>query len=257
LGFSFYLVEMASTTGQQAPAPAMGWWGHFTEAVVGVFREWTALRLAASKALGTGDAEKLNEMAKAVLEGFSKRCIYKDELEDYFDDYFQNEFQVIIEDGSIEEVSALLQMLYEECRAGDFRRAMMLAARSRSTAESALAASHAAGSLTEMAPAQRSENRAVRAQQAMADINPEDLEGDGEDDEDGEEGTAAAAGDDDDAMMDDDGECRVPEFDVIPQEPLTEEEIKRQERKKKRAAARRAAKKAGPVIDADGFMLVR
>ena len=242
--------------------PAMGWWGHFTEAVVGVFREWTALRLAASNALGAGDAEKLNEIARGVLEGFSKRCVYKDELEDYFDDYFQNEFAVVVEDGSIEEVSALLQTLYEECRAGDFRRAMLLSARSRSTAESALAASRAAASVDEMAPALRSENRMARAEQAMAAMRPEDIEGDGEADEqqDGEEG------DDDDEMMDDtemmdddgaDGECKVPDFDVVPPAPLTEEDIKRQERKKKRAAARRAAKKAGPATDADGWTLVR
>ena len=246
---------MSSDGGGQ---PAMGWWGHFTEAVVGVFREWTALRLAASNALGSGDAEKLNEIARGVLEAFSKRCVYKDELEDYFDDYFQNEFAVVVEDGSIEEVSALLQLLYEECRAGDFRRAMLLSARSRSTAESALAASRAATSTAEMAPAQRSENRMARAEQAMSTMRPEDIEGDGEADE-GDDDTDMV---DDDAMMDDgDGageeECSVPDFDVVPPEPLTEEEIKRQERKKKRAAARRAAKKAGPATDADGWTLVR
>lgn len=255
---------------QQQQQPALGWWGHFTEAVVGVFREWTALRLAANGTLGAGDVERVNAMAQRVLEGFAQRCVYKDELEDLFDDFFQGEFAVVVEDGSIEEVAALLQALYEECRAGDFRRAMLLAARSQSTADRALAASHAAATEADMAPALRSANRAARAAQAMASLAPEDIAGDGEEEEDED------AGDDDDGMMADDDSmtdgsssssamaaasdaaCAVPAFDLVPAAPEpTAEEQEHEERRRRRAAARRAARKAGPVVDDDGFRLVR
>ena len=244
---------------------AAGWWGHFTEAVVGVFREWTALRLAASSAMGQGDAEKINEMAQGVLEGFAQRCVYKDELEDYFDDYFQNEFAVIVEDGSIEEVSELLQQLYEECRAGDFRRAMMLAARSRSTAEAALAASHAATAPTEMAPAYISENRMQCAAEAMASVRPEDLCEGGAFVDEGAAFGGAPAGQQPAYMA---GgapaapaaaaapELTVPEFDLTQQ--LTPEEAhERAEKRKRRAAARRAARDASTAVDSDGFRRVR
>lgn len=246
--------------------PALGWWGHFTEAVVGVFREWTALRLAAAGTLGAGDAEKVNAMAQRVLEGFAARCLYKDELEDFFDDFFQSEFAVVIEDGSIEEVAALLQGLYEECRAGDFRRAMLLAARSQSTADRALAASRAAATAADMAPALRSANRAARAAQAMAALAPEDIAGDGEDLSDGDDGGDDTMADDD--AMDDgssaaamaaaDAACVVPAFDLVPAAPApTAEEQQHEERRRRRAAARKAARKAGPVVDDDGFRLVR
>lgn len=254
---------------QQQQQPALGWWGHFTEAVVGVFREWTALRLAANGTLGAGDVERVNAMAQRVLEGFAQRCVYKDELEDLFDDFFQGEFAVVVEDGSIEEVAALLQALYEECRAGDFRRAMLLAARSQSTADRALAASHAAATEADMAPALRSANRAARAAQAMASLAPEDIAGDGEEEDD----DAGDAGDDDDGMMADDDSmtdgssamaaasdaaCAVPAFDLVPAAPEpTAEEQEHEERRRRRAAARRAARKAGPVVDDDGFRLVR
>lgn len=254
----------AAAAGAQGQ-PALGWWGHFTEAVVGVFREWTALRLAAAGTLGAGDAEKVNAMAQRVLEGFAQRCVYKDELEDLFDDFFQTEYAVVVEDGSIEEVAALLQALYEECRAGDFRRAMLLAARSQSTADRALAASHAAASAADMAPALRSANRAARAAQAMAALAPEDIAGDGEDLADGDD--AGAGADDGDAMMADDGDaamaaadaaCAVPAFDLVPAAPApTAEEQQHEERRRRRAAARRAARHAAPVVDDDGFRLVR
>ena len=259
--------------GGQGDQPALGWWGHFTEAVVGVFREWTALRLAAAGTLGAGDAEKVNAMAQRVLEGFAQRCLYKDELEDFFDDFFQTDFAVVVEDGSIEEVAALLQALYEECRAGDFRRAMLLAARSQSTADRALAASHAAASAADMAPALRSANRAARAAQVMAALAPEDIAGDGEDvaDDDGDDadGADAMMADDGDAMMDEgssaaaaaaaaDAACVVPAFDLVPAAPEpSAEEQEHEERRRRRAAARRAARKAGPVVDDDGFRLVR
>jgi len=169
-----------------AESSPVGWWAQFEDAVRCMFSEWTALRLAAENLWGgPASADKAAELAAEVLARFRRprdasaswHAPYADELEDLFDDWMQNELLVLVEDGSIEEVAALVVRVHEECQHGDFRTAMRICARTRSVAARATSASRKATAAAEMAPAQRSSNRAARAAQAMAGYKPPEDEG--------------------------------------------------------------------------------
>ena len=73
-------------------------------------------------------AELVDEMIGDLKANFmerwpkvgEKRRVYKDEIEEFFTAEFDEQFEVVAEDGSIQEVSVMLVQLYHECSLGEY-----------------------------------------------------------------------------------------------------------------------------------------
>lgn len=88
--------------------------GHFHTAVAAVFKNWTALQLAVSQgAAGPQSAAIATWMVEATVQWFAEN---KDlecyEVEDFLSDIVHQEFNVLIEDGSVSEVSSTVCNFY-------------------------------------------------------------------------------------------------------------------------------------------------
>lgn len=86
----------------------------FHSAVDAIFQNWTALQLAVSQgAAGPQSADKAKWMVSATVQWFSEN---KDlecyEVEDFLADVVNREFNVIIDDGSLTEISRLVCEFY-------------------------------------------------------------------------------------------------------------------------------------------------
>ncbi len=143
----------------------------FLEAVGAVFARWTLLLLAVEQGWGDGDpraaAAELLERTRAKFTGGAAsgalRAVHEEELEDLFHSFVDERFHAICEDGSPEEVAALLVSLARECAGGDVARAHALVEGAR--------AAVAAGTL------------AAAAQRSVAAPDPDAMGDDDDDDE--------------------------------------------------------------------------
>ena len=100
----------------------------FQAGVTAALRSWSALRTAVEQSWGprgsaeaaASAAEDLRSNIFAYFDGTSPNPRMKqDELEDNLLDYMEDEFGVVLEDGSEREVADLICRMYELCGRGD------------------------------------------------------------------------------------------------------------------------------------------
>jgi pre-rRNA-processing protein TSR2 len=93
----------------------------FHSAVEAVFQNWTALQFATSQgAAGPQSADIAKWMVSATVQWFSEnKNLEFDEVEDFLLDIVNQEFDVLIDDGSVTETSKLVCDFYRLCSRGD------------------------------------------------------------------------------------------------------------------------------------------
>eukprot|EP01060_Flectonema_neradi_P015086 TRINITY_DN21772_c0_g2_i1.p1 TRINITY_DN21772_c0_g2~~TRINITY_DN21772_c0_g2_i1.p1 ORF type:complete len:241 (+),score=73.70 TRINITY_DN21772_c0_g2_i1:94-816(+) len=97
----------------------------FEEGVNGVFRSWTGLQLAKQHS-GMKGERVVQEMMLDIIDWFQKEGeIFEDELEDYMSKEIDG-MGCGLQDGSVEEVSQTLNMMFRECCVGNFSSAQKL-----------------------------------------------------------------------------------------------------------------------------------
>ena len=89
----------------------------FHSAVDAVFQNWTALQLAVTQgAAGPQSANIAKWMVSATVQWFSEnKNLEYDEVEDFLADIINQEFNVLIDDGSVTETSKLVCDFYRLC----------------------------------------------------------------------------------------------------------------------------------------------
>lgn len=98
----------------------------FIEGVDHVFSKWTALVLAVEHRWGGHETQaKRDSMVDEVVEYFDTQVNKRKqpeptELEDLLLDVMDEDFGVGLEDSSEKEVSSLLCLIFNECKAGNF-----------------------------------------------------------------------------------------------------------------------------------------
>ncbi|CEM32649.1 unnamed protein product [Vitrella brassicaformis CCMP3155] len=99
----------------------------FQQALLKVFKDWTALSLCVEHGMGGRDSyKKREELYQAVLDMFinqpasSVRRISIDRLADFLFERLLKDFSCNAEDNSPEEVAGLILRLYQECDANNF-----------------------------------------------------------------------------------------------------------------------------------------
>ncbi|XP_011416744.3 pre-rRNA-processing protein TSR2 homolog [Magallana gigas] len=92
----------------------------FPAAVATVFDSWTVLQLAVTQGFGGADSrEKAEWMITAVDQWFRENKDIDDyEVEDFLADIMNTEFDTIVEDGSLSQISSLICRIYKLCREG-------------------------------------------------------------------------------------------------------------------------------------------
>jgi len=93
----------------------------FHSAVDAVFQNWTALQFAVDQgAAGPQSADIAKWMVSATVQWFSEnKNLEYDEVEDFLADIVNQEFNVLIDDGSVTETSKLVCDFYRLCSRGD------------------------------------------------------------------------------------------------------------------------------------------
>ena len=89
----------------------------FHSAVDAVFQNWTALQFAVDQAAaGPQSADIAKWMASATVQWFCEnKNLEYDEVEDFLADIVNQEFNVLIDDGSVTETSKLVCDFYRLC----------------------------------------------------------------------------------------------------------------------------------------------
>ena len=87
-----------------------------------MLRQWTALELAIHNSWGGSNSrEKAKELNDMIIHMFNKpEKVYKDDLVILLEDELEVNFNVICEDGSIEEIAELVIEMWKKCGDGDF-----------------------------------------------------------------------------------------------------------------------------------------
>lgn len=89
----------------------------FVKGVEAVLSQWTALLLVARHL----DAGALQTIHDEVLNWFWEDGeVFSDELQNYFEDFFEAVRYVMVEDGSVKEVSDVLHDMFVQCSKGDY-----------------------------------------------------------------------------------------------------------------------------------------
>mmetsp|Transcript_33263 Transcript_33263/g.59907 ORF Transcript_33263/g.59907 Transcript_33263/m.59907 type:complete len:246 (-) Transcript_33263:145-882(-) len=96
----------------------------FQAGVTAALRSWSALRTAVEQQWGgTGSASKAEELRSNIFTFFDGTTpnpkMTLDELEDNLFGYIEEEFGVVLEDGSERQVADLICRMYEMCAKGD------------------------------------------------------------------------------------------------------------------------------------------
>lgn len=110
----------ATTSGQLQPTPAqMSPEGAetFRKAVKYILTEWPSLTLAMENGMGGSQAREIRDwMCATVAEAMLKD---KDvDLNDYISELINNEFDTLIEDGSLEYNTKWIEKFYKDCLQG-------------------------------------------------------------------------------------------------------------------------------------------
>ena len=104
--------------------PPTNQWQYFECGVKLIFARWSALRMAMEGEWGGGHMEmKYMNLLHHVLEQFKyKKNVYFDDLIVQIEDYVEEQFNLLCEDGSIEEVITVILKMADECKTGKFTR---------------------------------------------------------------------------------------------------------------------------------------
>lgn len=92
----------------------------FREAVSVVFGEWRALQLAVEQQFGGPDSREKAQWLEAVTVDFLRdnADVFSDELEEFLGTMMDQEFDTLLEDGSLAEVSKRIHELFTKCSNG-------------------------------------------------------------------------------------------------------------------------------------------
>ncbi|XP_067408444.1 pre-rRNA-processing protein TSR2 homolog isoform X2 [Emydura macquarii macquarii] len=95
--------------------------GLFSRSVRAVLSSWAALQIAVEHGFGGAHGrEKAEWMVGAVEQYFhSNAALEPEEVEDFLAELLNNEFDTLIEDGSLAEVSQQLQRFFAQCQRGE------------------------------------------------------------------------------------------------------------------------------------------
>jgi len=101
----------------------------FQGGVTATLRSWSALRTAVEQSWGgTESQSKAEDLRNNIFNFFdgqsSKPKMTQEELEDNLSSYMEEEFGIVLEDGSEIEISNLIWNMYEDCSKGDVRLAV-------------------------------------------------------------------------------------------------------------------------------------
>lgn len=103
-------------------------WEYFEYGVDLVLVRWTALRMATEGNWGGGDTQRKKEIFREeILNLFKyKKNVYLDDLAANMEDFCLEQFHLECEDGSIDQVAAVLIEMADECKQGRFDRIVEL-----------------------------------------------------------------------------------------------------------------------------------
>jgi len=101
----------------------------FQGGVTATLRSWSALRTAVEQSWGGTESQSKAEDLRNNIFNFFDGQSYKpkmtqEELEDNLSSYMEEEFGIVLEDGSEIEISNLIWNMYEDCSKGDVRLAV-------------------------------------------------------------------------------------------------------------------------------------
>uniref|UniRef100_A0A8C8SU98 Pre-rRNA-processing protein TSR2 homolog n=1 Tax=Pelusios castaneus TaxID=367368 RepID=A0A8C8SU98_9SAUR len=95
--------------------------GPFSQGVRAVLDGWAALQIAVENGFGGAHGKEKAEWMVGVVEQYfhSNAALEPEEVEDFLAEVLNNEFDTIVEDGSLAEVSQQLQTLFAQCQRGE------------------------------------------------------------------------------------------------------------------------------------------
>ncbi|CAI5796064.1 Pre-rRNA-processing protein TSR2 homolog [Podarcis lilfordi] len=95
--------------------------GLFRKGVEAVLGSWPALQVAVENGFGGAySQEKAEWMVEAVEQYFQSNAdLELDEIEDFLAELMNNEFDTMIEDGSLAQVSQQLRLFFGQCQQGE------------------------------------------------------------------------------------------------------------------------------------------
>ncbi|KAI5933259.1 Pre-rRNA-processing protein TSR2 [Manis javanica] len=95
--------------------------GHFRVGVRAALEAWPALQIAVENGFGgVHSQEKAEWLGDAVEEYFFRNAdLELDEVEDFLGELMTNEFDTVVEDGSLPQVSQQLQTMFHHFQRGD------------------------------------------------------------------------------------------------------------------------------------------
>ncbi|XP_029579804.1 pre-rRNA-processing protein TSR2 homolog [Salmo trutta] len=92
----------------------------FTEAVRAVLETWPVLQIAVDNGFGgVYGQQKADWMVDVVQQYFHDNAnLQPDEVEDYIADLMNNEFDTVVEDGSLPQVAQKVSQIFTQCQQG-------------------------------------------------------------------------------------------------------------------------------------------
>jgi len=89
----------------------------FKTAIEAIFRNWSGLQFALSQGAGgpEGQAKEAWLMSTAETWFYENQGIIPSEVADFLDEIIQTEFELVMEDGSLEEVAEVLCQFFSLC----------------------------------------------------------------------------------------------------------------------------------------------
>uniref|UniRef100_A0ABM5FPZ7 Pre-rRNA-processing protein TSR2 homolog n=1 Tax=Pogona vitticeps TaxID=103695 RepID=A0ABM5FPZ7_9SAUR len=101
--------------------PKDGARGLFSQGVEAVLGSWPVLQIAVENGFGGAySQEKAEWMVGAVEQYFQSNAdLEPEEIEDFLAELMNNEFDTVVEDGSLAQVSQQLCLFFNQCQRGD------------------------------------------------------------------------------------------------------------------------------------------
>ncbi|XP_041713022.1 pre-rRNA-processing protein TSR2 homolog isoform X2 [Coregonus clupeaformis] len=92
----------------------------FTEAVRAVLETWPVLQIAVDNGFGgVYGQQKADWMVDVVQQYFHDNAnLQPDEVEDYIADLMNNEFDTVVDDGSLPQVAQKVSQIFTQCQQG-------------------------------------------------------------------------------------------------------------------------------------------
>ncbi|KFO20691.1 pre-rRNA-processing protein TSR2 homolog [Fukomys damarensis] len=93
----------------------------FRAGIRGVLEAWPALQIAVENGFGGAHSQEKSEWLGSAVEDYFIRNadLELDEIEDFLEELMTNEFDTIVEDGSLPQVSQQLQTMFHHFQKGD------------------------------------------------------------------------------------------------------------------------------------------